>query len=147
MIEILQNSKKEVANSIHSLFQLSYAVEAKLLNLKYFPPLKRPIESYQKSTSVFYGYLVEKERAGIIEISHSTTYTEINSLAVHPMFFRRGIGKGLIEFVFDSFDSKHFTVETAIKNIPATTLYKKLGFHEVKQWDTEIGIRKIQFIK
>ncbi|WP_240485031.1 GNAT family N-acetyltransferase [Arenibacter latericius] len=68
-------------------------------------------------------------------------------MAVHPLFFRRGIGKELIEFIFENIDSNHFTVETAIKNIPAITLYKKLGFHEVKQWDTEIGIRKIQFIK
>lgn len=60
MIERLQNRKEEVAKSIHSIFQLSYAVEAKLLNLKYFPPLKRPIESYHKSSTIFYGYLVKK---------------------------------------------------------------------------------------
>ena len=38
-------------------------------------------------------------------------------------------------------------VETGFDNEPASLLYKSLGFKEVKQWDTEIGIRKIRFEK
>ncbi len=43
MIERLQNSELEISNQIHSVFQLSYAVEAKLLDATDFPPLKRPL--------------------------------------------------------------------------------------------------------
>lgn len=145
MIEKLQNINIEIANQIHSVFQLSYAVEAKLLDVTNFPPLKRPLESYLKSNNMFFGYLVNKELAGIIEIEHNNKYTDINSLVVNPTFFRRGIARKLLEFVFKRFDSKLFIVETGVNNRPANELYKKVGFKEIKQFDTAFGIRKILF--
>ena len=145
MIEKLQNNKIEVSNQIHSTFQLSYAVEAKLLDATDFPPLKRRLDSYLKSDNVFFGYLENKELAGIIEIEYNANCTDINSLVVNPLFFRRGIARKLLEFVFSRFDSKLFIVETGVNNKPATELYKKLGFKEIKQWDTDFGIRKILF--
>ncbi|WP_306424023.1 GNAT family N-acetyltransferase [Patiriisocius marinus] len=72
-------------------------------------------------------------------------FTHINSLVVDPRFFRQGIAKKMMEFVFETFDSKLFIVETGLENGPATQLYKKFGFKEVKQWDTDHGIRKIKF--
>ncbi len=147
MIEKLQNSALEISNQIHSVFQLSYAVEAKLLDATDFPPLKRSLESYQKSDNMFFGYLENSELAGIIEIEFNTKCTDINSLVVNPKFFRRGIARKLIEFVFNTFDSNLFVVETGLANGPATKLYKKFGFIEVKQWDTDHGVRKIKFEK
>ena len=52
-----------------------------------------------------------------------------------------------MEFVLDLFDSKLFVVETGVENGPATELYRKLDFIEVKQWDTNHGVRKIKFEK
>ena len=52
-----------------------------------------------------------------------------------------------MEFTLNRFDSRVFVVETGVKNIPATELYKKLGFTEVKQWDTDFGVRKVKFQK
>ncbi|TXD82899.1 GNAT family N-acetyltransferase [Subsaximicrobium wynnwilliamsii] len=147
MIKKLQNHKLEISKQMHSLFQLSYAVEAKLLDAVDFPPLKRPIESYQESKTTFYGYLEHGVLAGIIEISHSQNHTRINSLVVSPMYFRRGIGGTLLEFVFDAFDSAVFVVETGANNKPATQLYKSLGFKEIEQWETDFGIRKVRFEK
>lgn len=145
MIEKLKHHKTEIAHQIHSIFQKSYAVEATLLEAIDFPPLKRPIDSYQKSTTMFFGYFEDKELAGVIELNSSKHMTHINSLVVHPLFFRRGIAKQLLEFVFEKFDSKCFSVATGVNNKPATKLYKKLGFKEIKQWDTDFGIRKIAF--
>ncbi|WP_298418389.1 GNAT family N-acetyltransferase [uncultured Kordia sp.] len=145
MIQKLQHTNKEVATEIRAVFQVSYAVEAKLLNAINFPPLKRPLESYINSDTLFFGYLKNNELAGVIEINHTTKYTYINSLVVAPKFFRQGIAKRLMEFVFDTFDSNLFMVETGLKNKPATELYKKFGFKEVKQWDTDHGVRKVKF--
>lgn len=145
MIEKLQNNNLEISNQIHSVFQLSYAVEAKLLNATDFPPLKRPLESYLKSDNMFFGYLENTKLVGIIEIEFNNECTDINSLVVNPNFFRRGIARKLLEFVFNRFDSELFIVETGVNNKPATELYKNLGFKEVKQWDTDFGIRKILF--
>ena len=75
------------------------------------------------------------------------SFTHIQSLVVSPKFFRQGVAQKLMEFVLESCDSKLFTVETGLENRPATELYRKFGFVEVKQWDTGHGVRKIKFEK
>ena len=66
-------------------------------------------------------------------------------MVVDPVFFRQGIARKLMEYVFNTFDSKLFVVETGLENGPATKLYKKFDFKEIKQWNTDHGVRKIQF--
>jgi ribosomal protein S18 acetylase RimI-like enzyme len=145
MIQKLQHTNIETATKIRSVFQVSYAVEAKLLKALDFPPLKRPLESYIHSNTVFFGYYKNKELAGVVEIDHNNNFTHINSLVVAPKFFRQGVAKSLMEFVFNTYDSNLFVVETGLDNGPATKLYLKFGFKEAKQWDTDHGIRKIRF--
>jgi ribosomal protein S18 acetylase RimI-like enzyme len=147
MITKLQNKDLETAHKIHTVFQASYAIEAKLLNANDFPPLKRTLENFIASNTDFFGYLKHEEIAAVIEIATSTDYTHIQSLVVHPDFFRQGIAHKLMDFIFNTYDSKLFIVETGVDNGPASELYKKLGFIEVKQWDTPFGIRKIRFEK
>ncbi|WP_299256318.1 GNAT family N-acetyltransferase [uncultured Aquimarina sp.] len=145
MIEKLQNNEIEVSKKIRSVFQLAYKIEAELLNATDFPPLKRPLEKYINSNTEFFGYLKDRELAGVIEVEHNSKFTDIHSLVVNPSFFRKGIARKLMEFVFDTFDSNLFVVETGLENRPATELYKKFDFKEVKQWNTDHGIRKIKF--
>lgn len=96
MIEKLKNSDIEVSKTIRSVFKLSYTIEAKLLNVSDFPPLKRPLESYINSNTVFFGYLKDGELAGVIEIEHTNKFTDIYSLVVNPNFFRQGIARKLM---------------------------------------------------
>ena len=145
MIKRLENDDIEVSKRIRAVFQSSYKVEAKLLNAIDFPPLKRPLKSYMNSNTEFFGYLKDGELAGVIEIEHNNSFTDINSLVVSPTFFRQGIARKLMEFVFHTFDSNLFVVETGLENGPANELYKKFDFKEVKQWNTDHGIRKIKF--
>ena len=145
MVKRLQNKDIEVSKNIRSVFQLSYKIEARLLNATDFPPLKRPLKSFINSETAFFGYIKDKELAGVIEINHNHNFTQINSLVVAPRFFRQGIAKELMEFVFNKFDSNLFVVETGLENEPAIELYKKFNFEDVKQWDTNHGVRKIKF--
>ena len=145
MIERLKNNDLEISKKIRSVFQLSYKVEAKILNATDFPPLKRSLENYVNSNTAFFGYLKNQELAGVIEIEHNDNFTHINSLVVDPGFFKQGIARKLMEYAINTFDSKLFVVETGLKNGPATELYKKFDFKEVKQWNTDHGIRKIKF--
>ena len=145
MIKKLQHTNLEIAREMRAIFQVSYAVEAQLLNAVNFPPLQRPLESYIKSKTTFFGYHIKDEIVGIIEVNPKEKTTHINSLVVSPHFFRQGIGRQLMKYVLKNFSSKIFTVETGLKNIPASTLYKNFGFKEVRQWDTDHGVRKIRF--
>ena len=144
MIEKLKNSDLEIAKKMQLIFQASYKVEAILLNATNFPPLKRTLENYTESNTEFYGYSINEVLAAVVEIDTNNNYILIRSLVVHPDFFRQGIAGKLLTFVFETFKSNLFVVETGLENGPATELYEKFGFVEVHQWDTNHGIRKIK---
>ena len=145
MIKRLSNAAPETAAQIHELFQLSYAVEATILGVEDFPPLRRSCHSYANSTNAFIGYYQDQALAGIIEIEQSEELIDINSLVVHPSHFRQGVAQSLIQHVFNQYGDISYVVETGVLNLPAIKLYEKLGFIEVKQWETDFGIRKILF--
>lgn len=145
MITRLDNQNRQIAQKIHSVFQASYAVEAELLDAVDFPPLKRSLDNFLNSDTQFYCIWKKKEIAAIVEINSDDQLTHIQSLVVAPKFFRQGLASQLITFVFESFDSKMFMVETGAANGPATKLYKKFGFVEIRQWDTDHGVRKVRF--
>lgn len=148
MIEKLRNNELDISEKIRSVFQLSYKIEAKLLNaFDNFPPLNRPLEDYLDSNSEFFGYWKDEELAGVIEICHGDNYKHIRSLVVNPLYFRQKIASELIEFVLNRFDTNLFIVETGLGNKPASKLYEKYGFKEIKQWDTDHGVRKVKFEK
>jgi len=136
-----------VAGEIRAVFQVSYAVEADLLNALDFPPLKRSLDNFLKSKTDFYGYFLNNELAAVIEIKSQKESTHLQSLVVDPFFFRKGIGQKLVNFAFDSYNTSQFSVETGLANLPAISLYKKLGFIETKRWDTDHGVRKVRFEK
>lgn len=145
MIEKLDNKNIEISKKIYSVFQVSYATEAKLLNATDFPPLKRTVKDFLGSDTEFYGIREDKKIIAIIEIASYNNSTHINSLAVDPRYFRLGIAQGLLTFIFESNNSELITVDTAVDNIPACTLYKKFEFQELKRWVTDDGIRIIRF--
>ncbi len=145
MIVKLENSQLEIAQKMHTVFQESYSVEAKILKAVDFPPVKRPLEDYIKTNNEFYGYFMSGELAGVIEIVQNKSFVHIQSLVAHPLYFRRGIATRLMEYTLKTFNTSLFVVETGVDNEPACKLYRKLGFVEVKQWNTNFGIRKVKF--
>lgn len=145
MISKLDHATDKNAEDIRNVFQVSYAVEAELLNAKDFPPLKRTVDEFLHSDNAFYGCWKNEILTAVIEVKHAVKSTHIQSLVVRPEFFRQGIGRKLVQFVLDSYETKTFTVETGVANDPAIRLYKHFGFIESKQWDTYHGVRKVAF--
>ena len=145
MIKKLDHKIIGISEKIYSIFQVSYVVEAKLLKVKDFPPLNRDIVDFLNSESEFYGYFKNQEMVAVIEIKNNKDSTHIQSLVVDPKFFRQGIAQSLISYLFESFDSTHYTVETGAANQPAITLYKKNKFVEIEQYYAEFDIRKVRF--
>ena len=147
MVIKINNKETKIAEEIRAIFQVSYAVEAEILKAVDFPPLKRTVSQFVNSNSEFYAYYLTRNIAGVIEIDNHQDISHIQSLVVDPKYFREGIGRKLVQFILDTYKKKLFTVETGIDNQPAIKLYESFGFQELKQWDTNHGIRKIRFEK
>ena len=147
MITKINNKRNKIAKEIRDIFQFSYAVEAEMLKAIDFPPLKRTISQFLNSNSEFYAYYLNQNIAGVIEITNNQDLTHIQSLVVYPKYFRNGIGRKLVQFILDTYQSKIFTIETGVDNHPAIKLYQSFGFQEQEQWDTNHGVRKVRFEK
>lgn len=147
MIQRLDPTRSDVAEHIYEVFQKSYAVEAKLLEAVDFPPLRRTPNDFLSCKNDFYGFYIDTKLVSVIELALQKPAVHIQSLVVHPDYFRMGIASSLISFVFVTYPAPLFTVETGFKNEPAIALYTKFGFIEKKKWDTDDGIRKIRFEK
>ncbi len=146
MIQKLNSKNQNAAETIRSVFQASYAIEAKLLKTTDFPPLKRTAEEFLDSKNVFYGFYKEEKLAGVVEVKAEEKNTHIQSLVVHPNFFRQGIASTLVQFVLETYTTKTITVETGLANEPAKDLYYGFHFKKVREYDTTNGIRKIAFL-
>jgi ribosomal protein S18 acetylase RimI-like enzyme len=143
MITKLEHSNEAVANQIYAIFQNSYKVEAQLIGTDNFPPLSRSVKDTMASKTQFYGFSVNNNLAGIIEIVFEDKRLDINSLTVDPEYFRQGIAGKLISYVLQTFDFTKAVVETAVVNKPAIKLYAKQGFVEFKRWTPSHGIEKL----
>ena len=122
MIIKIDNKRNVIAKEIRNIFQSSYAIEAEMLKAIDFPPLKRTISQFLNSNSEFYAYYLNQNIAGLIEIKNNQDLTHIQSLVVYPKYFRKGIGRKLVQFVLDTYKSIIFTVETGVDNYPATPI-------------------------
>ncbi len=145
MITKLNNSDDYVARQIYTIFQASYKIEAALIGVVDFPPLKRSSEDIVNSRSDFYGYIEDHCIAAIIEVQEDENRLDICSLVVAPEFFRKGIAGKLLRFALVKFHCSEAIVETAVLNTPAIKLYQKYGFVEYKRWTPSHGIEKLAF--
>jgi ribosomal protein S18 acetylase RimI-like enzyme len=143
MITKLDNSNKEVAKQVFTVFQRSYKMEAQLIGIIDFPPLLRSVKDIQRSKTQFYAFVKDECIAAIIEIAIEEQHLDINSLTVDPNYFRKGIASKLISFVLEKSRFSEAILETAAVNLPAINVYKKHGFVEFKKWTPSHGIEKI----
>ena len=86
-------------------------------------------------------WLVAEEEgrvAGYIGSQTCTDESDVMNVAVHPDFRRRGMAEALVNALvaeLKAIGSHCLTLEVRVSNVPAVSLYEKLGF-------TEIGRRK-----
>ena len=82
-------------------------------------------------------WLVAEEEgrvAGYIGSQTCGDESDVMNVAVHPDFRRRGIAEALVNSLVEelkAIDSHSLTLEVRASNVPAISLYEKLGFSEV----------------
>ena len=82
-------------------------------------------------------WLVAEEEgkvAGYIGSQTCTDESDVMNVAVHPDFRRRGIAESLVNALVDelkAIESRCLTLEVRASNVPAISLYEKLGFAEI----------------
>ena len=103
------------------------------------PWSENSIASELNNKLAFWLTALEEDRvAGYIGSQTVMDESDMMNVAVHPDFRRQGIAEALVNALVDQLKimgSHCLTLEVRASNMPAITLYEKLGF-------TEIGRRK-----
>lgn len=140
----IKPQQHEAAAKLYSILQRAYRIEADLLGIEDFPPLRRSVTQIMEAETDFYGYWEDERLTAVTEIEHiKAHHIHIASLVVDPDFFRQGVGSRLLAEVLDLVEWSRVTVDTAVANTPAIHLYKKLGFTPLKKWQTPDNIPMI----
>jgi ribosomal protein S18 acetylase RimI-like enzyme len=144
--EVLDHRLHESANRIYDLFQCAYQVEAELIGASSFAPLERSAWEIQTAKSCFLGQWIGPELVAVLEYSGDETHLCIDSLVVHPHFFRRGLASRMLRALLSQVRWQTADVETAAENAPAIALYERFGFYPSRLWTSEDGIEKLQLL-
>ncbi|QGU94855.1 GNAT family N-acetyltransferase [Clostridium bovifaecis] len=147
-IKKLNIMEDNIAEQIVNLQQKSYKIEAEIIGFYEIPTLKDNLSSIQRCNETFYGYFIENTLAGLIAFEVQGDILDICRVAVHPDYFRRGIGNKLIRFIEElNKDFKMLTISTGLKNQPAIELYLKNGFIKTDIIKVEEGLSLIKLKK
>ncbi|WP_084959398.1 GNAT family N-acetyltransferase [Thermoactinospora rubra] len=110
------------------LQRASYAVEALLIGDDRIPPLHESLDDLLAAPLTWLGAIEEDRLLGAIAWEESPGELDIHRLVVDPSAFRRGIGRRLVEEVVRRAGGRPVVVSTGRDNVPARTLYERLGF-------------------
>ena len=126
------------AEAIRRLLFDAYTIEAHLLGVTDFPPLRRTADHIQQTEAVFWGIRRDDRLIALVEIeTEQDGSAHIASFVVDPRCFRQGLGSKLLSLVLNQLRVNVVTVSTAEKNLPAIRLYQKHGFEHASSWSIE----------
>lgn len=146
-VRLLNHREPAIAQAIRQVLFEAYTVEAALLGVEDFPPLRRTLSSVFKSDNDFAGVFRSDRLAGVIETPpqpDGSAPLSISSLGVDPAFARQGIGTMMLVHAF-SRGHPRVLVSTGALNHPAIKMYEKLGFELIDQHTNRHGIPVVHF--
>jgi len=114
-----------LAKRVVELQRAAYQIEADLIGFNGIPPLHETLDDVQTLPLYWRGSFEDHILAGIIGWTIVNDVCDIDRLAVHPRFARRGHGRKLVNSLIEQ---RTITVSTGTKNLPARQLYESLGF-------------------
>ncbi|MFK7921613.1 MAG: GNAT family N-acetyltransferase [Bacteroidia bacterium] len=139
-LALLPHHQREIAQEIWAVWQSSYRIEAALVGVEDFPPLRKTVEDIMSSPLHFVGIRLGERLAALAGYSIEDEQLEISNLVVDPAFFRQGLAGKLMEYLLAQNAWTEAIVDTAQVNLPAINLYQKWGFEEINRWLPAHGI-------
>lgn len=137
MCELLRPDRSAaVAAALVALQRAAYAVEAELIGSTAIPPLHDTEESLVGAGLTWFATRDDDGLVGAVAISAEPAPVDLERLVVAPRAFRRGIGSVLVRHVLAVAGERPVVVSTGRANVPARTLYERLGF--VRTADEEV---------
>ena len=147
MIQKINLNHPGTLNSLYELQLKSYLVEARIVKSKMLPPLLEKKEDLLASDEVFWAIVSAKKIMGAVSVFEDVDFVQICRLFIDPDYFRQGLAKQLLEYVFTQFPNRKIIVSTGSLNEPACLLYESLGFSILERINTEIGVELSVYIK
>jgi len=135
---------------IYEIMQEAYTVEAQLLGVNDFFPLKRTTQNIANSANQFFGCFKDNALLGVCELEHLTNDAVlIASMVVRSRWFRQGIVSSLVNYVLGHCTVSSIFVSTAENNLPAIKLYQKHGFilHDKEMLNDGMYLVKLCFTR
>ncbi|EPD49463.1 hypothetical protein HMPREF1210_03362 [Paenisporosarcina sp. HGH0030] len=142
MIKELFNKNTMFARELLALQRTSYQIEADLIGFQGIPALSETAEDIVNSKEIFIGYYEDDQLLGVLSYEENEDFVDICRLVVSPASFRKGIGRQLVNYIVEEIrGSRDVVVSTGLKNIPAVTLYEKLGFQQERTMEIAPGVQ------
>jgi ribosomal protein S18 acetylase RimI-like enzyme len=146
-VEIDQRDSS-IAKAIRDVQRAAYAVEAELTGFDGIPPLHESAELIRTLDLIVLGMHERERLVALIGYIRLGDTVDIDRVAVHPDYFRRGFGRRLVETVQrHEADATTFTVSTGRANAPAVALYEQLGYAVAEHVTLPDGIEITRFIR
>lgn len=140
-VERQAHATPAVAEELRALMAAAYAVEAALLGVADFAPLRRTAAHVAATDAEFVGIREEGVLVAAAELETlAPHHTHIGALVVRPDRFRRGLATALLGAVIATRPAHAITVSTGAANAPAVRLYERHGFALERTWTTPDGI-------
>ena len=128
MLKVADIRDGAVATEIHAVQQAAYAVEARWIGCRDFPPLRETIAEFQHSRDRFLVFEWEGRIVGALAYERGVDCVTINRLVVSPDHFRRGIASALLATLEDRLTvGTLLRASTAELNQAAIKTYEKHG--------------------
>lgn len=125
MVGPVEMADDGVAGRVVEIQRAAYRIEADLIGFDGIPPLHDTVADVREHDLHWFGSFEDGQFAGIIAWTDVDGVREIDRLAVHPRFHRRGHARALVEHALGH---PRVVVSTGTANTPARTLYESLGF-------------------
>ena len=139
-IAVLDLAAPECRTRLFRLWRRAYQVEADLIGIDDFPPLQVSLEGLAARPGTFYGVFQGQRLVGAIEVEElGSRALQISALVVDPDYFRRGVGRRLLQFVLGGSPSR-VQVSTSPANTPGVALYCSMGFRQAETLTSPEGV-------